>query len=83
MLIEKWETIPATGELTTRSNQPPAQIPTQIQTITIDRNNVTGAPLTLHFHKIFLRQANPPEQDVVFTAQDLRNWSDNIWAILT
>ncbi|KAF2463840.1 uncharacterized protein BDR25DRAFT_161120, partial [Lindgomyces ingoldianus] len=75
MLIEKWETIPATGGPVTRSNQPPAQIPTQIQAITIDQNNVTGAPLTLHFHGIFLRQPNLPEQDLVFTAQDLQNWS--------
>jgi hypothetical protein len=83
MLIEKWETIPATGGPVTRSNQPPTQIPTQIQAITIDQNNITGAPLTLHFHGIFLRQPNPPEQNLVFTAQDLRNWSDDIWAALT
>jgi len=83
ILVEKWETTPATGGPVTRSNQPPAQIPTQMQAITINQNNVTGTPLTLHFHKIFLRQPNPPEQDLVFTAQDLRDWSDNVWAGLS
>ena len=80
--IEKWETRPATGRAT-RSNRPPAQVPTQIQEITIDPNNVTGAPLILHFHLIFLRAINqnavPPEHDFTFTAQDLRNWADDIW----
>lgn len=80
--IEKWETRPATGRAT-RSNRPPAQVPTQIQQITIDPNNVTGAPLILHFHLIFLRAINqnavPPEHDLTFTAQDLRNWADGLW----
>jgi len=81
--IEKWE-LPATGGLVTRLNQqPPAQIPTQMQAITIDRNNET--PLTLHFHKIFLRQpaqqAEPPEHDLVFTAEDLQGWADAIWPV--
>ena len=91
MLIERWETIPATATATatatggpvTRSRRPPAQIPTRMQAITIDQNNITGTPLTLHFHQVFLRQPNPPEQDLVFTAQDLRDWSDDIWAALT
>ncbi|WEW55913.1 hypothetical protein PRK78_001348 [Emydomyces testavorans] len=87
MLIEKWETRPATGGPATRSNRPPAQIPTQIQAITIDQNNITGTPLTLPFHGIFLRQpaqqADPSEQDLVFTTQDLRDWSDDVWAALT
>jgi hypothetical protein len=82
ILIERWETTPATGGPATRSNLPPAQIPTCMQAITIDQNNVTGTPLTLHFHQIFLRQPNLPEQDLVFTAQDLRVWSVNLWAAL-
>ncbi|KAH8710084.1 hypothetical protein GQ44DRAFT_714598 [Phaeosphaeriaceae sp. PMI808] len=56
ILIEKWETAPATATRpATRSNQPLAQIPTQMQVITIDPNGITGAPLTLDFHQIFLR----------------------------
>jgi len=87
ILIEKWETRPATGGHATRSTRPPTQIPTQIQAITIEQHNVTGTPLTLPFQGIFLRQpalqANPPEQDFVFTAQNLRDWSDDVWAALT
>jgi len=90
ILIERWETTSAlTSRPITRStarsngNQPPAQIPTEMQAITVDPNGViTGAPLTLDFHQIFLRQANPPEHNMVFTAQDLRDWSDSIWAVL-
>jgi hypothetical protein len=71
ILIEKWEIKPAT-----------AQIPTQIQAITINPNSVTGAPLTLDFHQVFLRQAKPSEHDMVFTTQDLQNWSNRVWAAL-
>jgi hypothetical protein len=77
--IERWESRPSTGPVT-RSNPP---IPTPIQIITIDSNNVTGAPLTLDFHLIFLRPINPnatpAENDIVFTAQDLRNWANIFW----
>jgi hypothetical protein len=80
--IERWENRPSTGPAT-RSNQPPNQIPTQIQTIAIDPNNITGAPLTLDFHLIFLRPINPnaipAENDIVFTAQDLRDWANDFW----
>ena len=83
--IEKWETRPTTGR-TTRSNQPPAQVPTQIQQIIISPNNVTGAPLILHFHLAFLRAINqnavPPEHDFTFTAQDLRDWANNFWNVV-
>lgn len=82
--IEKWETRPATGR-TTRSNQPPAQVPRQIQQIVIDPNNVAGAPLILHFHLIFLRAINqnavPPEHDFTFSAQDLRDWANDFWNV--
>jgi hypothetical protein len=68
--IERWESRPS-------------PIPTPIQIITIDSNNVTGAPLTLDFHLIFLRPINPnatpAENDIVFTAQDLRNWANIFW----
>ena len=80
IIIEKWENgpvpanRPATRSITT-------QTPTQIQAITIDSNNVTGAPLTLEFRKIFLRQALPPmEHDFTFTAQDLSAFATNFWA---
>jgi hypothetical protein len=82
MIIEKWENRPVPANRpATRSNT--TQIPTQIQAITIDSNSntVNGAPLTLEFRKIFLRQAVPPlEHDFTFTAQDLSAYATNFWA---
>jgi hypothetical protein len=87
--IEKWECRPATLAYVPRSNRPPAQIPTQIQTIDIDANGVvngsplaTTPPLVLHFRHLFLRQPVPPEQNVIFTAQNLQRLANNIWAAL-
>ena len=54
-----------------------------VQAITIDSNSntVNGAPLTLEFRKIFLRQAVPPlEHDFTFTAQDLSEFVTDFWA---
>ena len=87
MIIEKWENLPvsanrpATRSITRAAGN--AQRATQIQAITIDSNSntVNGAPLTLEFQKIFLRQAVPPlEQDFTFTAQDLSAFATNFWA---
>jgi hypothetical protein len=83
---------PATRSMTraaaTPPNQPPqapTQTPTQIQVIAIDSdsNTVNGAPLTLEFRKIFLRQAIPPlEHDFTFIAQDLSAFAANMWAAM-
>src|SRR2546429_6398611 len=77
MIIEKWENRPVPP------NRPPTRAnTTQIQAITIDSNSntVNGAPLTLEFRKIFLRQAVPPlEHDFTFTAQDLSAYATNFW----
>ena len=86
MIIEKWENrpVPANRPVTrsiTRAAAP--QTPTQIQVITIDSNSTTvnGAPLTLEFRKIFLRQAVPPlEHDFTFTTQDLSALATDLWA---
>ena len=80
MIIEKWENRPVPNRPATRSNA--TQIPTKIQAITIDSNSntVDGAPLTLEFRKIFLRQAVPPlEHDFTFTAQDLLALATVFW----
>ena len=85
ILVEKWECTQASITRASRSNRPAAQIPTKIQTITIDSNGVTGKPsppLVLHFQNLLLRQPIPPEQDLTFTAQDLQNLSNDIWARL-
>jgi len=77
---------PATRSVTRAAANPPnqpLQTPTQIQAITIDPNSntVNGAPLTLEFQKIFLRQAIPPlEHDFTFTAQDLSKMVTYIWS---
>jgi hypothetical protein len=82
IIIEKWEHRPVPPSYPpTRSNT--TQIPTKIQTISIDSNSniVDGAPLTLEFRKIFLRQAVPPlEHDFTFTRQDLLAYATNLWA---
>jgi hypothetical protein len=60
-------------------------MPTKWQQIIIDPTNVTGnppMPLILHFDKIFLRQQNASEHYLVLTAQDLQNWSVDVWAAL-
>ena len=87
--IEKWECIPVTPTYALRSNRPPVQVPTQIQTVDIDANGVvTGSPppatppLVLHFQNILLRQPVPPEQDVIYTAQNLQRLAIGIWAVL-
>ena len=87
MIIEKWENRPVpTNRPATRSvTRAAAQTPTQIQAITINSNSntVNGAPLTLEFRKIFLRQAVPPlEHDFTFTAQDLSAFATNFWGAL-
>ena len=87
--IEKWECRPATPTYALRSNRPPAQVPAQIQTVDIDANGVvigsppaTTPPLVLHFQNILLRQPVPPEQDVIYTAQNLQGLANAIWAVL-
>jgi hypothetical protein len=79
MIIEKWENRPVPdNRLVTISNT--TQTPTQIQAITIDSDTVSGAPSTLEFRKIFLRQAVPPlEHDFTFTAQDLSAFATIFW----
>jgi hypothetical protein len=73
--IEKWEL--DLGRPRTRSHQP---TPTKTQEITIDPNNIAGAPLVLEFQKIFLRLAILPEIDFIFSAQELSSWAADIWA---
>jgi hypothetical protein len=75
--IEKWELELGGGPQTrSRSNNP---TPTKVQEITIDPNNVTGAPLVLEFQKILLRPAILPETDFIFTAQEFSSWAATIW----
>jgi len=82
--IEKWENAPAPlSRPHTRSTQPGALVPTRIQQIVISPGGVQGGPLILRFDKIFLRPPNPnatlPEQDLIFTAQDLQTYATDVW----
>jgi hypothetical protein len=87
MIIEKWENRPVPANPPVPANRPAtrsttATIPTQMEVITIDTDSdrVTGAPLTLEFQKIFLRQAVPPlEHDYTFTDQDLLAFGTFFW----
>ena len=84
MIIEKWENrpVPANRPATRAITSGNGQIATKVQAITIDSNSntVNGAPLTLEFPKIFLRQAVPPlEHDITFTAQDLSEFATDFW----
>jgi hypothetical protein len=89
MIIEKWENRPisanrpATRSITGAGGN--ASTATKIQAITINSNSntVNGAPLTLEFQKIFLRQVVPPlEHDFTLTAQDLLAFATTFWAAL-
>jgi hypothetical protein len=90
--IEKWENAPAPARPNTRANPAslipiPIPIPTLIQRITIrpnttgaiTPNEVTGAPLVLHFEKIFLRQPIAPQTDFIFTANELAEFATDFW----
>jgi hypothetical protein len=87
LMIEKWQNVDRLlGRPITRAN--PAMIPTQIQQITIrpnattgaiTPNEVTGAPLVLHFEKIFLRQPTALETDLTFTANELADFATKFW----
>jgi hypothetical protein len=82
LLIERWERAPlAQGRPITRAfNNPNTLIPTKMQEIRIDSNIVvTGGPLVLGFQKIFLRPPIPPENGIIFTAQDLSVWATKYW----
>ncbi|KAL1982153.1 hypothetical protein VTN96DRAFT_1688 [Rasamsonia emersonii] len=81
--IEKW--VPGAAPVTkTSSCLRSNAFPTLTEEITIDQSNtpsvIKGTPLRLEFDKIFDRPANPPvEQDVVFSSQDLDDWTRWLW----
>jgi hypothetical protein len=88
--IEKWENALAPPRPITRANPAPLipiLIPTLIQQITIrpnatgaiTPNEVTGAPLVLHFEQIFLRRPMAPQTDFTFTANELADFATYFW----
>ncbi|RPA92355.1 hypothetical protein L873DRAFT_1817796, partial [Choiromyces venosus 120613-1] len=43
---------------------------------------VTGAPLTLDFDKIFLRQPHQGEVNIILTAQDFGRYASDVWRFI-
>lgn len=66
--IDKWELEPITRAVAGNAHQLP-QVPICVQTIDIDHNTVTGAPLNLGVEKmIFLHAPMLPESGIVFNS---------------
>ncbi|CUS15709.1 unnamed protein product [Tuber aestivum] len=79
--LEQWEDLTVPNPHITRNNFNPLQIrPTKVNEINIDGGTITGTPLRLPFAKIFLRPAGPGEGDIVLSAQDLLDYSDDVWS---
>lgn len=80
--IEHWgaETVP-NPQATQGRGHPLAITPKIEDTILIDAHSTTGGPLELNFQKIFLREpvAAQGETNFAFTAQDLRDYYDDVW----
>lgn len=66
--VQKWEMVQG------------ARRAQQIQGLFITPNSVQGAPLILHFEKVFLRQPIPPETDIVFTTPMLMKYATILWS---
>ncbi len=80
MVIEKWEmALPHHQGRLTRAAAARSREPQCIQELYATKTSVVGGPLMLSFEKIFLRPANPPEQDVVFTDQDFMSLATAIF----
>lgn len=75
ILIEKWELGPAplirSGPVTRASASNSVGEPVCMQIIEVTRTGTTGGSLILEFDKIFLRPPNPPENDLIFSVEEL------------
>jgi len=80
--IEHWgaETVP--NPQATEGHSHPLNITPKIEDrILIDAHSTTGGTLELNFQKIFLREpvAAQGERNFAFTAEDLRDYYDDVW----
>lgn len=66
---------------TARSIATSQQIST-VQPGTPSPYDICGGPLTLEFHKVFLRNPVPPEGDIVFDITDLARFASAVWMYL-
>ncbi|RPA92418.1 hypothetical protein L873DRAFT_1709892, partial [Choiromyces venosus 120613-1] len=96
--IEQWEIATVQNPQRTRANPPDfVTRPTKIYEVDIagpvalapavpapagPTPVVTGAPLTLDFDKIFLRQPHQGEGNIILTAQDLGRYAFDVWPFI-
>ncbi|KAI5465490.1 hypothetical protein BGZ63DRAFT_373728 [Mariannaea sp. PMI_226] len=93
IILEKWkrghENPPSRpGATRTRSFSANLQVPTCHQTVTITRvgganvpwsYQVVRAPLRLEFRDVFLREPVPPQTDILFNEERLKNYASIVW----
>lgn len=81
--IEKWEMRNVPNPSPTRAysgDERPS--PTNIHEVDIIGGSVTGAPLILEFGKIFLRQPDPGQGDIIFTEHDLVAYATEVRKVM-
>lgn len=79
--LEKWQLgLPSGLDARTRSNpehrEPCSTASTHISRGATTGNFVASSELVIEFAELFLRPPVPPEQDLVFTRDDLARWAD-------
>lgn len=82
--IEMWEISDVPNPLASRAHPHPHKpSPTKIHELDIIGDDATcdviGAPLTLDFEKIFLREPRQGQGDIVFNIRDLKAYAANVW----
>ncbi|PWW73023.1 hypothetical protein C7212DRAFT_222144, partial [Tuber magnatum] len=88
--LEQWESVTIPNPRITRGNNGPlATVPRKIHEIDITvpvlagpgppATVVNGAPLTLDFARIFLRQPGSGEGNIILTVQDLALYANRVW----
>ncbi|PWW77597.1 hypothetical protein C7212DRAFT_179794 [Tuber magnatum] len=79
--LEQWGIRSTPNPYITKGRPHPlSATPTKINDIDMDGDTVTGPPLRLAFDEDFLRPPASGEGDIVFTVQDLRDYSNDVWS---
>lgn len=87
IILEKYEESASVPQGAPATQSASMQMPVLQQSITITQNTktvpvsytVTGSALTLSIRLLFLRDLVPPEEDVVFSTQDLHSYAAAVW----
>jgi len=78
--IEQWEMGTGSDEqITDSQDNPQPTRPECVKTIEIAETNARGAFLQLSFQKLFLREPEAGEMDIVFSIEDLERFAANAW----